>query len=335
MDKINSILFLGDVVPFKSFKFKNTNKTIINLESPISNNGNPIPGKINLNVKKNFLRNIFSTNLICACLGNNHILDYGVKGLNSTIEELKKINVDYFGLVDENTNKYNSHVIEFNKNKIAFISAVCGTTSPITQLDNVTYINLLNLSEIEQQIVKIREHVNRIVVYLHWGMEESSYPTSEDIIIARKLIEAGADIIIGSHAHAPQPIEKYKNGIVAYNLGNFIMPELKNIPSYFDESGVSHSTYTKKLMLWNRISWGLIINMESLEYRIKKYIFISNRVIELPFTPLDKYINLNHGSDNSSYDLLITKHLNRRMVLRKIREFISRPHIPQKIKKML
>lgn len=335
MDKINTILFLGDVVPFKSFKFRNTNRIVINLESPISNDGNPIPGKINLNVKKNFLRNIFSTNLICACLGNNHILDYGVKGLNSTIEELKKINVDYFGLVDKNTNNYNSHIIEFNKIKIAFISAVCGTTSPITQLDNVTYLNLLNLSEIEQQIVRIREHVDRIVVYLHWGMEESSYPTSEDIIIARKLIEAGTDIIIGSHAHAPQPIEKYKNGIVAYNLGNFIMPELKNVPSYFDERGVSHSTYNKKLMLWNRISWGLIINMESLEYRIKKYIFISNRVIELPFTPLDKYINLNHDSDNSSYDLLVTRHLNRRMVLRKIREFISRPHIPQKIKKML
>ena len=57
MDEKNSILFLGDVVPYKPFKFRNTYKTVINLEAPIIRNGDPVEGKIILSVKENYLKN--------------------------------------------------------------------------------------------------------------------------------------------------------------------------------------------------------------------------------------------------------------------------------------
>ena len=88
-------------------------------------------------------------------------------------------------------------------------------------------------------------------------------------------------------------------------------------------------------MLWNRISWGLIIDMEKMEYRIKKYIFLFSRIIELPFTPLDKYLKLNQEYLNASYDLIVDKHLNKRYIYRKIKDFLFKPHIPQKLKKLL
>ncbi len=110
------------------------------------------------------------------------------------------------------------------------------------------------------------------------------------------------------------------------------MPDLNKIPSYFDEKGISHSNFKKRKMLWNRISWGLIIDMENMEYKIKKYIFIGNRVIELPFTPLDKYINLYQDSKSDFYVQYLQKHLIRRALFGKIIDFIYEPHIPQKIK---
>lgn len=333
MNKESTLLFLGDVVPYKPFKFKNSFKTVINLECPIIKNGSPVKGKINLRVKENYLAGIFKDKLLVANLGNNHILDFGSDGLYSTLEELQKLKIKYFGVNDEN-GKYSPLIIDFYKTRIAFISAVCQSTSPLTEIDNVIYLNLLNIDEIISRVTQIRKLVHRVVVYIHWGIEESSYPAKVDIFSARKMIDAGVDIIIGSHAHAPQAVEKYKNGIIAYNLGNFIMPRLKNYSSYFDERGIPQSEFSKRLMPWNRISWGLIINMETLEYRIKNFMFIFDRIIELPITAFDKFKKL-HFNSWDSYDLILAKHLERREFFNKVIDFINRPHIPQKLTKLL
>ena len=332
MNKENAILFLGDVAPYKPYKFKNTSKTVINLECPITRTGFPAKGKIILGAKENYLKDIFNTSLLGVNLGNNHILDYGVKGLDSTIRELKKAGINYFGL---NYVGNNPQIIEFNNKKIAFISAVCETTSPLLESNDVNYLSALDPEDIIHKVKKIRNVVDKVVVYIHWGVEDSSYPSKNDILTARRLIDEGVDIVIGSHAHSPQPVEKYNNGIIAHNLGNFIMPVMKNVPSYFDEKGIAHSTFTNRLMLWNRISWGLLIDIESLEFRIKKYIFIGSWVIELPVTPLDKYLKLNKNIFESSYESVLQKHVKSREFLRKIVDFIYRPHVPQKLKMKL
>jgi poly-gamma-glutamate synthesis protein (capsule biosynthesis protein) len=194
---------------------------------------------------------------------------------------------------------------------------------------------LLDIEKLIIKIAEVRKLVQRIVVYIHWGIEESSYPAKEDILIARKLIDAGANIIIGSHAHAPQPIEKYNNGIIAYNLGNFIMPEFKNIPTYFSEKGLPQSTYSKKLMIWNRVSWGLIIDMDSLEFKVNKYISLFKRVILIPYSPLDKYLLLKKDPIDISFTDHLNKHMKKRKSFRKIIEFLYNPHIPERIRKHL
>lgn len=335
LNRINSILFLGDVVPYKPFKFRNIYKTVINLECPITRGGNPEKGKINLSVRENYLRNIFGNNLFCASIGNNHILDFGGEGLNSTLAELDKIEVNWFGLESESKSKNNPLTVEFNNIKIAFIAAVCKSTSPSIESDNIVHLSLLNVDDIISRVSKIRKHADRVIVYIHWGIEESSYPALKDISIARKLIEAGVDLVVGSHAHAPQPVEKYKDGIIAYNLGNFIMPEMKNVPSYFDDTGMPQNSYNKRLMIWNRISWGLVVDMVTLEYRVKKFIFSGNRVVELPFTPLDRFIIMKQNSSDGSYESSIRDHLNKRESLRRLKDLIYEPHVPQKLRKLL
>ncbi len=64
--------------------------------------------------------------------------------------------------------------------------------------------------------------VNHVVVSLHWGVEFSSYPSGEDVRVARALVDAGASLLIGHHPHTLQGIERYGRGVIAYSLGNFI-----------------------------------------------------------------------------------------------------------------
>lgn len=329
MPEENSILFLGDVVPYKPFRFKNNLKTIINLECPIIEDGTPVTGKINLNVGKNHLGKTFGKNLLAANLGNNHILDYGLGGLDSTIRETEAIGAAYFGINLPGDHSHNPLVLDHNGTRIALMSAVSESTAPVVEFDDFNYINVLDSPDFFCRLGKVREQVRRIIVYMHWGTPESSYPDKETIITARKLIDAGADIIIGSHAHAPQAVEKYKDGIIAYNLGNFIMPSFRNIPSFYDDDGNALSFYSKKLMLWNRISWGLIVNMETMEFIVKKYIFLADRILELTTTPFDKYQTLHSDSMTDNFENKRQSHLKNRLLRRRVRDFIYSPHMPE------
>lgn len=335
MNEGSSILFLGDVVPHKPYRFKNTYKTIFNLECPITRVGKPVQGKVILSVEENYLHNIFGSALFCANLGNNHILDFGKEGLDSTLTALEVLKIKWFGITPPTDDEYNSLVIELNKLKIALISVVCPSTSPVAGMNEVGHLALLDEDRIIDKISKLKDSVHRIIIFIHWGIEESSLPAQKDILLARRLIDAGADVIIGSHAHATQPIEKYKGGIIAYNLGNFIMPPLKQIPSYYNEDGLPQSLYTKRLMIWNRVSWGLIINLENLTFHIKKFVFIFNRIIELPVTRWDKYLKLHYTDNYKSYEQEIRKHLKKREFARKVAGFLTNPYIPERIKKII
>lgn len=335
MDKKNTLLFLGDVVPYKPFKFRNDLKTVINLECPIIKEGIPAEGKINLKVQQNYLGDIFGSNLFCVNIGNNHILDYGWDGLSSTIYELDKLNTCHFGLNRKTESKYDPLILKLNDLSIAFFSAVCTSTSPILEVGKKGRLSELDADALIREIAQLRPSVGRIVVYIHWGTEESSYPEPQEILTARRLIDNGVDIVIGSHAHAPQPVEKYNKGIIAYNLGNFIMPSLRNAPTYYSEAGVPQSTYNKRTMPWNRISWGLAIDMNGLNYEVIKYMSLFDRVLRLPFTPYDRYLNKSISQKDGTYDNQIRKQLETRAFYRRIWDFINKPHVPEKLKRML
>jgi poly-gamma-glutamate synthesis protein (capsule biosynthesis protein) len=332
----DELLFLGDVVPHKPVRFNNRHRTVINLECPIViDESPPARGKINLSVSNNYLTDIFKSNLEIACLANNHIFDFGIKGLNSTISQLEKDGTKWFGIERESDKRLTPLIYELNNTKVALIAAICSSTSPISELESSTFINLLDVDLIATKVNKLKTIADRVVLYLHWGEEESSYPKEEDIRIARRLIEAGVDIIVGSHAHSPQAIEKYKEGIIAYNLGNFLMPALKNIPSYFGNSGSPQSYFNKLLMPWNRISWGLLVNIKTLNFKVKKYIYLFNCIIELPISPFDKYINLKEVTPNGTYSKAKNEHIKKREKFSKMIHFMANPYIPQRIKKKL
>ena len=64
-----------------------------------------------------------------------------------------------------------------------------------------------------------------LIVCPHWGVEYALRPTSEQVSLAHAMIDAGADMVVGSHPHVVQPIENYHNQWIAYSLGNFIFDQ--------------------------------------------------------------------------------------------------------------
>jgi poly-gamma-glutamate synthesis protein (capsule biosynthesis protein) len=135
-------------------------------------------------------------------VSNNHIYDYLDKGFKDTIAAVKAENVNYFG---EGTR----WITEVNGNKIAFLG-YRGFSA-----------NEALLKKLNADINELKNSGCTVVINFHWGEENAYYPNDEQKRIAHYAVDQGADLIIGHHPHVIEGIEKYKNKIIAYSLGNF------------------------------------------------------------------------------------------------------------------
>ena len=134
-------------------------------------------------------------------LANNHTLDYGQTGYDSTVKTLKEANVPF-------VERDGTCLVTLN-------------TGLKVGLYGMVYYDL-NRQAMEDSISDLQSQgADLIVVAPHWGVEGSYRPTQEQMDLAHAAIDAGADIVWGSHPHVLQPIEEYQDGLILYSMGNF------------------------------------------------------------------------------------------------------------------
>lgn len=164
-------------------------------------------------------------------IANNHIMENGSEGFNFTKKVLKSLDIKILGQND-NTKKYQTKPIKITlkNNKLIFL----GYSLKIEQIEKNVLYSLGNEKQIVDDIKKIKMEENQgfIIISLHWGDEYICIPHPENVKIARNLIDAGADLIIGHHSHVIAPIEKYKNAFIIYNLGNFVFDMTYPLTNY-------------------------------------------------------------------------------------------------------
>jgi gamma-polyglutamate biosynthesis protein CapA len=75
---------------------------------------------------------------------------------------------------------------------------------------------------VSADIRRLKPDVDHVIVSLHWGEEYVSESSEEEVGFGHALIDAGAAVILGHHPHVPRPVERYRDGVIAYSLGNFM-----------------------------------------------------------------------------------------------------------------
>jgi poly-gamma-glutamate synthesis protein (capsule biosynthesis protein) len=155
------------------------------------------------------------------------ILAYNWVGLESTSKEIEK----YIAVVDDSVVNYT-----WNRNPKKDKEARLLVTKKNK--------NVLN------DIRKLKEEVDVVILMPHWGYEWTIYPPYGVVLEARTFIDAGIDLIIGSHPHIPQGVEIYNGGVIAYSLGNFLFDmhsnKFKNgmvFDAIISKSGVKNYKY--------------------------------------------------------------------------------------------
>ena len=152
-------------------------------------------------------------------LANNHIMQHGQKGLENTIDILNKHGIKYIGVEIPKMNICNRATFDIRGLSICFLGYNLRPQQYF--IDQPLYVEG-NFDKIANDIEQVKTQTDLIVISLHWGDEFVNQPSPEQIVLAHKIIDCGADIILGHHSHILQGVETYKGKIIAYSLGNFI-----------------------------------------------------------------------------------------------------------------
>lgn len=250
-----SIVLLGDIAftglisnePHKNIeRFGSISSLLSNHDLVFANLEVPVKVDETENEHKNFIhyslpeptgRLLEMLNIGCVSLANNHIYDCKMPGLKATINLLDKLEIFHTGAgwLPEHIEPA---IIELKQTKIGFLAYVDQSTNPKTECFPELYINYFVEAKVIEEITKIRNFVDMVIVSIHWGVDYSHYQTPEQVIKARSLISAGADIIMGHHPHTLQPFEKYNDGFIFYSLGgitfgDYIMPGKNKLQALF------------------------------------------------------------------------------------------------------
>jgi len=168
-------------------------------------------------------------------LANNHIADYGRTGLNDTIDVLKEHGITPAGAGITPDEAAKPVIKSVRDMTVAVVTAAQPEISAAKR--GKWGASVLNESEIIEQIQDLKQSVNIIIVYLHFGVEWFNYPTPRQVKMCRAMIDAGAKLVIGHHPHVPQGFEYYNGGFIAYSLGNFIF-DMAAGPQQFSRLGL-------------------------------------------------------------------------------------------------
>ena len=164
-------------------------------------------------------------------VANNHIGDWGRPAFTDTLAHLTENEISYIGGGNNKTEAETPVIIEKYGMKIGFLGFSDKGPDSMTAGPNTPGILLASDPDFDLIIKNAAKQVDDLVVYFHFGEE---YQTKHDVrqeSLAHEAIDDGARIVIGSHSHVVEETEVYKNGFIAYSLGNFIFDQSWSAPT--------------------------------------------------------------------------------------------------------
>ena len=201
--------------PFRNLidYFREDECSFINLEGPLTDVGNPVQKTHIFHGPSDYIRILTENSVEFASLANNHALDYGQSGYDSTVNLLQDAGIPYV--------ERDASTVFITKNGLTI--GVYGAV----------YYHL-DMEDMVTEITALKDQGCDLVIYApHWGVEKTNVQTAQQTEFAYAAIDAGADIVWASHPHALQPIEYYEDGVIFYSLGNFSFGGF-TVPQDFD-----------------------------------------------------------------------------------------------------
>ncbi len=228
---------------------------VVNTENPFTTSSNSVKPDVPLKADPAYINLLNGTNYtLISANANNHVFDYGVEGMEESIKHLDEASYIHIGAGENKTEATEPITLEQNGHKITVFNYMdsenfveySNDVLPAAT-DNSAGYSAWDDSESVKQIQEAKNNGSDfVVVYMHYGNEYSRSPNQDQMDISHKAIDAGADAVVGSHAHVTQGIEMYHNKPIFYNLGNFIFDQSNTAThrAYFVNFNISNDNVT-------------------------------------------------------------------------------------------
>lgn len=208
---------------------KDSNIAVGTLETNFVNRDYSGVGKYNSPIE--FLRAIKQSGIGLVSVAHNHALDYGIDGLNETINKVQEENISITGVANnkENENKeFTGNIKEINGIKIAFIGYTYGLSNEkeLTE-EEKAFANIYSEELAKKDLEYAKANSNYIIAIMHWGDVNTSTVSEYQNNVTNFMVDNGVDMILGTHPAVVEPMKiiqnnEGKNILVAYSLGNYI-----------------------------------------------------------------------------------------------------------------
>ncbi|HZP55237.1 MAG TPA: CapA family protein [Candidatus Saccharimonadales bacterium] len=221
-------------------RLKSTDVTLANLECTIAD-GIPYPEEgFTFNSPAKAMAGLTESGIDAVNLANNHSFTESV-GFNGMLNNLTANGIAYFGGGQNATEAHTPKIITTHGLKIAVLGydAIPGTPEATDTTEGVAVIKIKPwypfdesyIQAMEADIKKAKSQADMVFVYYHWGTEYTHDANDEQREVAHRAIDAGADLILGTHPHWVQGIEWYKDKLITYSLGNFVFDQEWSVPT--------------------------------------------------------------------------------------------------------
>lgn len=231
---------LGTMYPFaKTADYvKTADLTIADLECPLSDRFEPPYEGMGFLAPSKTVEGLKLLGLDAVAMANNHSKNFGDEVFLDTLELLTKNNIGYFGAGKNDVEAHTPKILDCKGQKIAFLdydsiipdSYKAGADSP-----GVAWMNLKpwadtdseqDIARMEKEVGEAKKKADFVICYFHWGVEYDLEPIKTQQEVAHRAIDAGADLIVGTHPHVVQTVEQYKGKFIDYSLGNYIFDQM-------------------------------------------------------------------------------------------------------------
>ena len=207
---------------------KDADRVIVNLECALTDYDGAIK-KFGPNLKAdvrctNGLKALGVTDVM---LSNNHVFDYGIKGLTDTLEALDKAGLPYTGIGNNDTESRKPYFIKQDGKTVGIIN-VCEHEYTYA-LPNRIGANPFDPFLTMQDIRNTKKECDYLLVIYHGGKEHCAYPSPRLRNLAHEMVYCGADVVIAQHSHCIGCYEEFEGGHIVYGQGNFNFAHLEGL----------------------------------------------------------------------------------------------------------
>jgi poly-gamma-glutamate synthesis protein (capsule biosynthesis protein) len=198
-----------------------------NLETALGTGGTPENKDFTFQAPASAVDALRAGGFDAVSMANNHGRDFGPDGLEESLA-IKEAQPDHFiiGIGRNEAEAYAPFTTTVRGQRIAVIGATQVLDGELVESWTATpnHPGLASAKRVDALVAAVqqaRANAETVVVFLHWGIERNDCPSDVQTTLARQLVDAGADIVIGGHAHRVQGAGMLGNAFVGYGLGNF------------------------------------------------------------------------------------------------------------------